>query len=93
MTRTPPGIGRMSLVGTDGEVLSASTDNRTYLQFREDPLGGTARAKVHVVRPPAAVLVNGSALPKSNWAYDASERAIALKGLPSGTVLLRFSGP
>jgi putative alpha-1,2-mannosidase len=92
MTRTPSGIGRMYLVGTDGEVLSASTDNRTYLRFHEDPLGGTAQAKVHAARAPAAVLVNGAALPKSNWSYDASEQTIALKGLPPGTVLLRFRG-
>ncbi|HJY95425.1 MAG TPA: glycoside hydrolase domain-containing protein, partial [Streptosporangiaceae bacterium] len=46
MSGTPSRIGRMYVTGTNGEILSASTDNRTYLRFRSDPLGGTSQAKV-----------------------------------------------
>ncbi len=90
MTGAPARIGRMYITGTDGEVLSASTDNRTYLEFRNDPLGGTSQAKVNAAQAPVAVSVNGTALPGSNWSYDSSEHIIALKGLPAGTVLVRF---
>lgn len=90
MTGTPSRIGRMYLTGTDGEVLSASTDNSTYLRFRNDPLGGTSQAKVYAGQAPAAVSVNGTALPGGNWPYNASEHVIALKGLPAGTVLVQF---
>ena len=41
MTRTPARIGPMDITGTDGEVLWASSDNSTYLRFRNDPLGGS----------------------------------------------------
>jgi putative alpha-1,2-mannosidase len=90
MTGTPSRIGRMYLTGTDGEVLSASTDNSTYLRFRNDPLGGTSQAKVSAAQAPVAVSVNGTALPSGNWSYNASEHVISLKGLPAGTVLVQF---
>jgi putative alpha-1,2-mannosidase len=90
MTGSPSRIGQMYITGTDGEVLSASTDNRTYLRFRNDPLGGTSQAKVNAARVPVAVSVNGMALPSSDWSYNSSERILALKGLPAGTVLVRF---
>ncbi len=90
MTGTPSRIGRMYLTGTDGEVLSASTDNSTYLRFRNDPLGGRSQAKVYAARAPVAVSVNGTALPGGNWSYNSREHVIALKGLPAGTVLVQF---
>jgi putative alpha-1,2-mannosidase len=90
MTGTPSRIGQMYVTGTDGEVLSASTDNRTYLQFRNDPLGGTSQAEVNTARAPVAVSVNGAVLPGSDWSYNASQHTIALKGLAAGTVLVRF---
>lgn len=93
MTSAPSRIGRMYVTGTDGEVLSASTNNRTYLRFRNDPLGGTSQAKVYAAYAPAAVSVNGAALPGSDWSYNAGEHVIALKGLPAGSVLLRFRRP
>jgi putative alpha-1,2-mannosidase len=90
VTGTPSRIGRMYLTGTDGEVLSASTDNSMYLQFRNDPLGGWSQAEVHAAQPPVAVSVNGTALPGRNWSYNSGEHVITLTGLPAGTVLLRF---
>ena len=91
MTRTPSRIGRIYITGTDGEVLWASTDNSTYLRFRNDPLGGTSTAKVYTVKAPVAVSVNGAALPSSNWSYNGGEDVLTLKGLPVGTVLLQFA--
>ena len=90
MTRTPARIGRMYITGTDGEVLSASTDNHSYLRFRNDPLGGSSQAAVSATSPPVAVSVNGAALPASDWSYDSGERVLTLRNLPAGTVLVRF---
>ena len=55
MVGTPSRIGRMYLTGTAGEVLSAGTDNTTYVRFRNDPLGGTSQAEVNAAKAPAAV--------------------------------------
>ncbi|MGN6171981.1 MAG: glycoside hydrolase domain-containing protein [Streptosporangiaceae bacterium] len=90
MAGRPSRIGQMYVTGTDGEVLSASTDNRTYLRFRNDPLGGTSLAKVNAARAPLAVSVNGAALPRSDWSYNPGEQVLALKGLAAGTVLVQF---
>jgi putative alpha-1,2-mannosidase len=90
MTGTPSRIGAMYLTGTYGEVLSASTDNSTYLRFRNDPLGGTSQAKVYAAKAPVAVSVNGAGLPASAWSYDSVEHVITLQRLPAGTVLVRF---
>jgi putative alpha-1,2-mannosidase len=90
MTRTPARIGRMYVTGTDGEVLSASTDGRTYLRFGNDPLGGTSQAKVSAASPPVTVSANGAALPAGDWSYASGERVLTLRGLPAGTVLVRF---
>ncbi len=89
MTGTPSRIGDIYLTGTDGEVLSASTDNRTYLRFRNDPLGGTSQAEVDAAKAPVAVSVNGLPLPGRDWSYSLGEH-IRLKSLPAGTVLMQF---
>jgi hypothetical protein len=90
MSGTPSRIGRMYVTGTNGEILSASTDNRTYLRFRNDPLGGTSQAKVYAAQAPVAVSVNGDALPASAWSYDSGAQVVMLANLPAGTVLVRF---
>jgi len=90
MTNTPSRIAQMYVTGTDGEVLSAATDNRTYLRFRNDPLGGTSQAEAYAVRAPAWVSVNGITLPRSNWSYNSTEHLITLNGLPAGTALVQF---
>ena len=90
MSGTPSRIGRMYVTGTNGEILSASTDNRTYLRFRNDPLGGTSQAAVYAAKAPVAVSVNGEALPASAWSYDPGEQVVMLENLPAGTVLVRF---
>jgi hypothetical protein len=90
MTAKPSRIARMYITGTNGEVVSASTDKSTYLRFRNNPLGGWSQAQVSVARPPVAVSVNGTALPRSDWAYSPGEQLLALKGLPAGTVLVQF---
>ena len=92
MTSTPSRIGRLDLAGTDGEVLSGGTDNRTYLRFSIDPLGGASRADVHVAGPPVTVSVNGRPLPGADWSYRPGEHLVTLRSLPPGTVLLRFGG-
>jgi putative alpha-1,2-mannosidase len=91
MTRTPSRIGRIYITGTDGEILWASTDNSTYLRFRNDPLGGTSTAEVYAAKAPVAVSVNGALLPSSYWSYNGGEYVLTLKGLPAGTVLLQFA--
>jgi putative alpha-1,2-mannosidase len=91
MTGTPSAAGQMYLTGTDGEVLAASTDDRTYLRFRNDPLGGTSQARVSAAKRPVAVSVNGLTLPGRNWSYNSGEHLITLKNLPAGTVLVQFA--
>jgi putative alpha-1,2-mannosidase len=90
MTGTPSRIDRMYVTGTSGEVLSARTDGATYLQFRNDPLGGTSQAEVYAAQAPAAVSVNGTVLPGSDWSYNPGEHVAMLRGLSSGMVLVRF---
>ena len=90
VTGTPSRIGRMYLTGTDGEVLSASTDSRTYLRFRNDPLGGRSRAEVYSRQAPAGVSVNGTPVPRGSWSVDAREHTIMLNDLPAGQVLVQF---
>jgi hypothetical protein len=34
--------------------------------------------------------VNGTALPRGDWAYSRGEQLLALKGLAAGTVMVRF---
>ena len=72
------------------EVLPASTDNSTYLRSRNDPLGGWSQANVRAAQAPVAVSVNGTALPRSDWAYSPGEQLLTLKGLAAGTVMVRF---
>jgi putative alpha-1,2-mannosidase len=90
MTNTPSRISQMYLTGTDGEVLSATTDMSTYLRFSNDPLGGTSQAEVYAVRAPVWVSVNGKTLPRSNWSYNSTEHLTTLNGLPVGAVLVQF---
>jgi putative alpha-1,2-mannosidase len=90
MTGRPSRIGQMYLTGTNGEILSASTDNSTYLQFRNDPLGGTSQTEVYAARVPVAVSVKNVALPSSNWSYNSGEHVVMLNDLPVGTVLVQF---
>ena len=75
MSGTPSRIGRMYVTGTNGEILSASTDNRTYLRFRNDPLGGTSQAAVYAAKAPVAVSVNGEALPPARGHMTPASRS------------------
>jgi putative alpha-1,2-mannosidase len=93
MADSPARIGRLYITGTDGEMLSASTDDHTYLRFREDPLGGASQAELSSPSAPAAVTVNGAGLPASDWSYDPAARLVTLRGLPPGEVLVRFRRP
>ena len=88
MTSTPSRIGNMYVTGTDGEVLAASTDNTTFLQFQNDPIAFTSRAKIYATKQPTAVSVNGS--PLTNWTYDSSTSTLTIKGIPAGNVLISF---
>ncbi len=90
MTSTPSRIGNMYVTGTDGEVLAASTDDNTYLQFQNDPLALTSRAKIYATKQPTAVSVNGS--PLTNWTYDSATSTLNIKGITAGNVLISFSG-
>lgn len=84
-------IGQMYVTAADGEVLSARTDSKSYLQFRNRPLGGTSRVEVYSARRPLAVSVNEARLPTSDWSYDAGQRIMSIGGLSSGTVRIRFA--
>jgi putative alpha-1,2-mannosidase len=90
MTTAPVRIARAYVTATTGEIISARTDDSTYLQFGSDPLGGTSRATVSAATAPAAVFVNSIPLPPADWSYNTSERVLTLKDLPAGTVLVRF---
>ena len=90
MTSTPSRIGNMYVTGTDGEVLAASTDNTTFLQFQNDPLALTSRAKIYATKQPTTVSVNGS--PFTNWTYDSSTSTLNIKGITAGNVLISFGG-
>ncbi len=90
MTSTPSRIGNMYVTGTDGEALAANTDNKTYLQFQNDPIALTSRAKIYATKQPTAVSVNGS--PLTNWTYDSSTSTLNIKGIPAGNVLISFGG-
>ena len=90
MTGKPSRIARMYITGTNGEVLSASTDNRTYLRFRNNPLGGWSQAEVNTARVPVAVSANGTAAASISWSYNSRDQVLTLKGLSAGTVLVRF---
>jgi putative alpha-1,2-mannosidase len=90
MSGAPARIGRVYITGTDGEVLSAGTDGTTYLRFANDPLGGTSQAAVSAASAPTAVFINGAALSAGGWSYNADEHVLTLRGLPAGTVLVRF---
>lgn len=93
MADSPSRIGRIYITGTDGEVLSASTDDHTYLRFRNDPLGGTSQAELSSASAPVTVSVNGTALPASDWSYNSAARLLTVRGLPAGAVLVRFRRP
>ena len=90
MFATPSRMARIYLTGTNGEVLSAGTDDTTYLRFRNDPLGGTSQAEVYAAQTAAEVSVNGAALPRADWSYDSGQHVMTLRGLPAGMVLVRF---
>jgi putative alpha-1,2-mannosidase len=90
MSGSPARIGPIFVTGTDGEVLSASTDGRTRLRFRNDPLGGTSQAELSSASPPVAVSVNGAALAASDWSYNSATRQVTLRDLPAGEVLVQF---
>ena len=90
MTSTPSRIGKMYVTGTDGEVLAAATDNTTFLQFRNDPIALTSRAKIYATKRPTALSVNGS--PLTTWTYDSATSTLNIKGIPAGNVLIRFGG-
>ena len=90
MSASPARIGAVYVTGADGEILSAATDGRTYLQWQSDPVGTTARARIYASLLPTTVLRNGIALPTSSWSYNASEGVLDVKGLGSGTVLVKF---
>lgn len=91
MARRPARIGEMYITGADGEVLSAGTDNRSYLRFSNRPLGGVSRVKLYAARRPRGVSVNGAPLPANDWSYDARERTMSVGGLSSGTVRISFA--
>ena len=91
ITSTRSRIGNMYVTGTDGEALTASTDNHTYLQFQNDPIALTSRAKIYATKQPTTLSVNGS--PLTNWTYDSSTSTLTIKGIPAGNVLISFGGP
>ncbi|UCC98830.1 MAG: glycoside hydrolase family 92 protein [Phycisphaerales bacterium] len=83
MTNQPTRMGRIYLGSADAEVLSASSDGSSYLEFEVDPIGKDCRARVYSGTPPASVLVNGS--PIHTWDYD-SDKVININNIPKGTV-------
>ncbi len=92
LSPSPAKIGDLYLSSTDGEVLSASTDNRTHLDFELDPLAASCTAVVHAAVKPASISLNGASF--TNWAYDASTKLAVLNGVTLGSYRVRLTpGP
>jgi putative alpha-1,2-mannosidase len=90
MARTPSRIGSMYVTGTDGEVLSAKTDEKTYLQFQNDPVGTATRVKIYTRKRPKYVYVNGRLRSSAKIAYNSARSDAVISGLPAGKILIKF---
>ncbi len=90
MSRTPARIARSYVTATTAEILSGSTDGRSWLRFRADPLAPVAEVVISAPVTPRLVTVNASPLPASDWSYSPRYRLLTLKSLPSGMVLIRY---
>jgi putative alpha-1,2-mannosidase len=91
MVRAPSRIGSTYITGTDGEVLSASTDGKTYLRFQNDPLGGTSRVKLYARNQPKRVYVNGRLRPGATISYSSTKSDAVISGLPAGSIRITFA--
>jgi putative alpha-1,2-mannosidase len=90
MARTPSRIGSMYITGTDGEVLSASTDGKTLLEFQNDPLGATSRVKIYARSRPKYVYANGHLRSSASISYDSIHSDAVISGLPAGRTIIEF---
>jgi hypothetical protein len=90
MAAKPSRIGSTYVAGADGGIRSATTDNSTFLQWQNAPVGATSRARIYAARQPSNILLNGIVVPKSTWSYNSSAGEIDVGGLGPGTVLARF---
>jgi putative alpha-1,2-mannosidase len=93
MVRTPSRIGSMYITGADGEVLSASTDGKTRLEFQNDPLGETSRLKIYARSRPKSVYVNGRLRSNAGISYDSMTSDAVISGLPAGRIMIEFGAP
>jgi putative alpha-1,2-mannosidase len=92
MARAPSRIGSIYITGTDGEVLSASTDGKTRLEFQNDPLGATSRVKIYARNRPKSVYVNGRLRSSAIILYNSEKFEAVIMGLRAGRILITF-GP
>ena len=89
LTNSPARIGSLYLSSADGDVLSASTDNSTYLGFNIDPMAATCGAQIYSIVQPSSITLNGTNF--SNWSYNPSSKLVTLIGMTKG--LYRVSVP
>jgi putative alpha-1,2-mannosidase len=83
LTNSPSKIGNLYLSSADGEVLSADTDNSTYLDFYIDPLAASCSAKVYSTELPSSITLNGTNF--TNWSYEATSKLATLSGVTKGS--------
>lgn len=82
LSDSPSKLGDLYLSSTDGEVLSASTDKRTHLNFTIDPLAASCTAQVYSLARPASITLNG--VPFAGWSYDLTNKLVTLSGVTKG---------
>jgi putative alpha-1,2-mannosidase len=83
LTNLPSKLGHLYLSSADGEVLAATTDNRTYLTFDIDPLATSCTAQVYAAVKPASITLNGANF--TTWTYDTASKLAVLRGVKKGT--------
>lgn len=90
MSRTPARIAWSYVTAATTEILAASTDGRSWLSFRADPLAPAAEVVISAPVTPRLVTVNGRPLPATDWSYSPGQRLLTVKNLPGGVVVARF---
>jgi putative alpha-1,2-mannosidase len=82
LTDSPAKPGNLYLSSTDGEVLSAKTDDGV-LDFEIDPLAASCSAKVYCRAKPVSITHNGKSF--DDWTYEPQTRLATLSGVTRGT--------
>jgi putative alpha-1,2-mannosidase len=82
LTNAPAKLGELYLSSTDGEVMSAATDNRTFLSFEIEPLAASCIAQVYSAVQPGSITRDGASF--TDWRYDPATRLATLERVTKG---------